>query len=84
MPGKKETKTKINWSDKLNHSTDMLVNRVKQNNSLEELPLIDFDEVAAATNHFSLNSKLGEGGFGPVFKVFPSFVSTFIFRFHSG
>ncbi|PSS04753.1 G-type lectin S-receptor-like serine/threonine-protein kinase [Actinidia chinensis var. chinensis] len=66
--GKKETKTKINWSDKLNHSTDMLVNRVKQNNSLEELPLIDFDEVAAATNHFSLNSKLGEGGFGPVFK----------------
>ncbi|XP_057471927.1 G-type lectin S-receptor-like serine/threonine-protein kinase At1g61550 [Actinidia eriantha] len=63
----KEKKTKVNWSDKLSHSTDMLGNRVKQNDSLE-LPLIDFEEVAAATDHFSLNSKLGEGGFGPVFK----------------
>ena len=25
--------------------------------------------IMAATNHFSLHNKLGEGGFGPVYKV---------------
>ncbi|XP_048420039.1 G-type lectin S-receptor-like serine/threonine-protein kinase RKS1 [Pyrus x bretschneideri] len=30
-----------------------------------ELPLFDFDTIAAATNHFSHTNKLGERGFGP-------------------
>ncbi|KAK1376664.1 hypothetical protein POM88_032857 [Heracleum sosnowskyi] len=34
-----------------------------------ELPLIEFELIAKATNKFSLNNKLGEGGFGPVYKV---------------
>lgn len=34
-----------------------------------ELPLIEFELIAAATNNFKLDNKLGEGGFGPVFKV---------------
>lgn len=34
-----------------------------------ELPLFDFQTIANATNNFSLNNKLGEGGFGPVYKV---------------
>lgn len=34
-----------------------------------ELSLIVFDEVAAATDDFSEDNKLGEGGFGPVYKV---------------
>ena len=34
-----------------------------------ELPLVEFEEIAKATNNFSLNNKLGEGGFGPVYKV---------------
>lgn len=34
-----------------------------------ELPLYDMDSVIAATDNFSFANKLGEGGFGPVFKV---------------
>ncbi|KAJ6790573.1 receptor-like serine/threonine-protein kinase SD1-8 [Iris pallida] len=33
-----------------------------------DLPLFDFGTIAASTNHFSEESKLGEGGFGPVYK----------------
>lgn len=32
-------------------------------------PLIGFDFIYQATNHFSHESKLGEGGFGSVYKV---------------
>ncbi|KAF3453568.1 hypothetical protein FNV43_RR04008 [Rhamnella rubrinervis] len=33
-----------------------------------ELPLFDLSTIATATNNFSLANKLGEGGFGPVYK----------------
>ena len=33
------------------------------------MPLFSFVSVAAATNNFSDDNKLGEGGFGPVYKV---------------
>ncbi|ONK65645.1 uncharacterized protein A4U43_C07F39200 [Asparagus officinalis] len=33
-----------------------------------DLPLFDFGTLAAATNYFSADSKLGEGGYGPVYK----------------
>ncbi|KAF6159081.1 hypothetical protein GIB67_032698 [Kingdonia uniflora] len=33
-----------------------------------ELPTFDFLTIAAATNNFSLDNKLGQGGFGPVYK----------------
>ncbi|KAL1817373.1 hypothetical protein ACET3Z_019947 [Daucus carota] len=33
-----------------------------------EVPLFDFTEIANATNNFSDHNKLGEGGFGPVYK----------------
>lgn len=35
----------------------------------EDLPFFDFRTIANATNNFSNNNKLGEGGFGPVYKV---------------
>ncbi|KAJ0983487.1 hypothetical protein J5N97_011742 [Dioscorea zingiberensis] len=38
-----------------------------QGNDLE-LPLLDLNTVALATNNFCRANKLGEGGFGPVFK----------------
>ena len=34
-----------------------------------ELPIFDLTVIANATNNFSRNNKLGEGGFGPVYKV---------------
>ena len=34
-----------------------------------DLPLFDFLTIAKATNFFTVNNKLGEGGFGPANKV---------------
>ncbi|RXH83009.1 hypothetical protein DVH24_003507 [Malus domestica] len=34
-----------------------------------ELPLFDLPTIETATNYFSINNKLGEGGFGPVYKA---------------
>jgi hypothetical protein len=34
-----------------------------------ELPIFDLGTIAAATDGFSIDNKLGEGGFGPVYKV---------------
>ncbi|KAI9385929.1 hypothetical protein POPTR_011G129350v4 [Populus trichocarpa] len=33
-----------------------------------ELPLFEFTAIANATSNFSINNKLGEGGYGPVYK----------------
>ena len=41
------------------------LNQVK----LEELPLLDLEKLAAATNNFHEANKLGQGGFGPVYRV---------------
>jgi hypothetical protein len=38
-----------------------------------EFSLYDFSQIADATDNFSPNNMLGEGGFGPVYKVFPCF-----------
>ncbi|CAL5341850.1 unnamed protein product [Camellia sinensis] len=33
-----------------------------------ELPLFDFATIASSTNNFSIDNKLGEGGYGPVYE----------------
>ncbi|KAG6642667.1 hypothetical protein CIPAW_09G156000 [Carya illinoinensis] len=35
---------------------------------LQELPIFSFEELASATNSFHQTNKLGQGGFGPVYK----------------
>lgn len=35
----------------------------------EKMPLYDFRIIAAATNNFNFANKLGQGGFGSVYKV---------------
>lgn len=37
---------------------------------LEELPIFNFETLSSATQNFSLSHKLGQGGFGPVYKVY--------------
>lgn len=44
-------------------------NNEGQNEELE-LPLFNLSTISNATNSFSFNNKLGEGGFGPVYKPF--------------
>ncbi|KAK2644246.1 hypothetical protein Ddye_019441 [Dipteronia dyeriana] len=40
----------------------------KSKDKLQDLPLFDFEKLATATKDFHLTNKLGEGGFGPVYK----------------
>ncbi|XP_059439287.1 G-type lectin S-receptor-like serine/threonine-protein kinase At1g11330 [Corylus avellana] len=40
------------------------LNQVK----LQDLPLFNLQELASATNNFHLSNKLGQGGFGPVYR----------------
>ncbi|MCI38952.1 G-type lectin S-receptor-like serine/threonine-protein kinase, partial [Trifolium medium] len=47
-------------------------NKLYQRNLTKEdddLTTFDFSVLAYATNNFSSSNKLGEGGFGPVYKV---------------
>ncbi|KAG6386935.1 hypothetical protein SASPL_152115 [Salvia splendens] len=37
-------------------------------NDKYELPIFSFSSIVASTNNFSVENKLGEGGFGPVYK----------------
>lgn len=37
--------------------------------SSSDLPLMDLSSIHEATNSFSKENKLGEGGFGPVYRV---------------
>lgn len=48
-----------------NVSGNILVNQPR----LEELPLFEFQVLATATDNFALTNKLGQGGFGLVYKV---------------
>ena len=69
-------------------SQDLLLNEVvissKKEYSTEsnlddvELPLFDFGTLAMATNNFSDENKLGQGGFGSVYKVISLLINTTI------
>lgn len=34
-----------------------------------DVPFFEFETILTATDHFSNSNKLGQGGFGPVYKV---------------
>lgn len=53
----------------LNQTTNRAKRRKMDKKMSEEVQLYSFESLAIATNNFSLGNKLGEGGFGPVYKV---------------
>lgn len=46
-----------------------------------ELPHFDLSTIVKATDNFAINNKLGQGGFGPVYKVKLSCNKTFYFKY---
>ncbi|KAL5976139.1 hypothetical protein ACLOJK_020469 [Asimina triloba] len=62
-------KQKENYADLNNHCWFFSEeNEFEDSTKASELPLFDLKIIAAATNNFSSENKLGEGGFGPVYK----------------
>ncbi|WRX29277.1 S-locus glycoprotein domain - like 10 [Theobroma cacao] len=51
-----------------NFSSDNMVGENLFEVKLQQLPLFNFEELASATNNFHLTKKLGQGGFGPVYR----------------
>nr|CAD1819184.1 unnamed protein product [Ananas comosus var. bracteatus] len=51
-----------------NFDTDEVIRLWKNEESSSKFSLFDFPTIANSTNNFSIESKLGEGGFGPVYK----------------
>ena len=45
------------------------INEFDEGRTSSDLPLFDLSAIAAATDNFSDANKLGEGGFGSVYKV---------------
>ncbi|CAA2992531.1 G-type lectin S-receptor-like serine threonine-kinase At4g27290 isoform X1 [Olea europaea subsp. europaea] len=52
------------WKRKKNYANGIIGGHNKD----FELPLFDLSTVSRATNNFSTNNKLGQGGYGPVYK----------------
>lgn len=55
------------YSSDLSGPADLVIEGHQVNGP--DLPLFNFNSVAAATNNFSEENKLGQGGFGLVYKV---------------
>jgi len=58
----------------MNAFLDFVANLLPEDNSKNDLDdlevqLFDLLTIATATNDFSTENKIGEGGFGPVYKV---------------
>ncbi|KAK2414153.1 G-type lectin S-receptor serine/threonine-protein kinase [Trifolium repens] len=49
------------------YASDNVIGEMSQV-KLQELLIFDFEKLATATNNFHLSNKLGQGGFGPVYK----------------
>ncbi|XP_062170143.1 G-type lectin S-receptor-like serine/threonine-protein kinase At4g27290 isoform X2 [Alnus glutinosa] len=60
-------KSRTNFREKMENDVILDQNTEGQTEDLE-LPLFDLSTVTDATDNFSGNNKLGEGGFGPVFR----------------
>ncbi|XP_062020772.1 G-type lectin S-receptor-like serine/threonine-protein kinase At1g61420 [Rosa rugosa] len=62
----KDAKEHFHWIGTVHTSSDTL--QCVDRNDPSDLPLLDFDSISIATNFFNAANKLGQGGFGPVYK----------------
>ncbi|KMT01731.1 hypothetical protein BVRB_9g211830 [Beta vulgaris subsp. vulgaris] len=66
----------ILWRRRKSKANCNASSKISTNNNNEgesELPIYAFDVIAKATNDFSVYNKLGQGGFGPVYKAWTLF-----------
>lgn len=63
----KDAKKQFDLIDTSNDTKDIL--QSTSPHDLSELAILDFDSILVATNSFSVTNKLGQGGFGSVYKV---------------
>jgi hypothetical protein len=68
VSNKKHRLFHFNKLEKAEESTDNVFGELSQA-KLQELLLYNFEKLATATNNFHESNKLGQGGFGPVYKV---------------
>lgn len=59
--------SRLEFSAGFSGPSDILIDGNQVNRP--ELPIFNFSTVAAATNNFCEENKLGQGGFGAVYKV---------------
>jgi hypothetical protein len=65
---KKSNKASNKGRSPEDYASDNVIGEMSQI-KLQELLKFDFEKLATATNNFDLSNKLGQGGFGPVYKV---------------
>ncbi|XP_050371460.1 G-type lectin S-receptor-like serine/threonine-protein kinase CES101 [Argentina anserina] len=65
----RKNKEKIDEKELLDSMASDISTSIQTNGSMgHDLVAFSYESVMAATNHFSLQNKLGEGGFGPVYR----------------
>lgn len=47
----------------------IMIRQIRDGKKNPELQIFDFETIVSATNNFGDECKLGQGGFGPVYKV---------------
>ncbi|XP_078166072.1 cysteine-rich receptor-like protein kinase 10 isoform X2 [Carex rostrata] len=63
----RHAETNITQEERMLATNNEILNQWNSKRS-SDFPLFDFSQIANATGNFSLDNKLGEGGFGPVYK----------------
>nr|XP_034906391.1 G-type lectin S-receptor-like serine/threonine-protein kinase RKS1 [Populus alba] len=58
----------LSLTSRSHSSRELPINEFEEGTTSSDLPLFDLSVIAAATNNFSDANKLGEGGFGSVYK----------------